>query len=113
MNTFNEDWKYEEKSIDQFIGIEFVSQFYSRSTKNEVILFSLHNSKKDKFTPKNLKEKIEKNMMSIVEDTFQDGKNFFRLIYQNEEKTEEISTSHICELFGKDYHSSLFMKLFF
>lgn len=104
------NWLYDNKKFTDFIGIEFIS-YYSSS---EHVIFSLLNTK---FNPTNLKQKIEENLNSIIEDTFEHGENYFKFIYKNETgntvKTEKINTSQICELYGKDYHSSLYMKFYF
>jgi hypothetical protein len=104
------NWLYDDKKFTDFIGIEFIS-YYSSS---EHVIFSLLNTK---FNPTNLKQKIEENMSIIIEDKFEHGENYFKLIYKNEDgnivKTEKINNSQICELYGKDYHSSLYMNFYF
>lgn len=104
------DWLYDNKKFTDFIGIEFIS-YYSSC---EHIIFSLSNNT---FNASNLKQKIEENINAILEDTFENGENYFKLIYKNENgnivKTEKINNSQICELYGKDYHSSLFRKFYF
>ncbi len=106
----NPEWNYDNKNFTDFIGIEFISYYSS----TEHITFSLLNNT---YNPYNLKQKIEENVNSILEDTFENGENYFKLIYKNETgnivKTEKISNSQICELYGKDYHSSLFRKFYF
>ncbi len=113
VTEFDSNWSYNGKPITYFIGIELCALFtspYDDYDKHERRLFSLRN---EKFTPENLREKIEKYSFEIVKQQVYTTHFYFRLYTKamlGLTGTVEINSSEVCSLFGPDYFNTLVEK---
>jgi hypothetical protein len=113
VTEFDSNWSYNGKPITYFIEIELCALFtspYDDYVKREFRLFSLRN---EKFTPQNLREKIEKYSVEVVKQRVHTAHFYFRLYTKamiGLAGTVEINTSEICSLFGPDYFNTLVEK---
>ncbi len=113
VTEFDSNWSYNGKPITDFIEIEFCALFtspYDDYVKHERRLFSLRN---EKFTPQNLREKIEKYSVEIVKQRVYTTHFYFRLYTKamiGMVPSADINSSEICSLFGPDYFNTLVEK---